>query len=167
MLEENSWLVWLGVALALGAIEAATVDLVFIMLAGGALGGAAAAGFGAPFPLQVVLSVVTAGLLLGVVRPVAKKHLISPTRSLMGTASYAGREATVVEETTESSGRVRIGGETWTARVVDPGVLLPGERVTVLRIDGATAIVGPAPPPVPGLDPGPTPQDSPVPPTGG
>lgn len=166
MLEENSWLVWLGVALALGAIEAATVDLVFIMLAGGALGGAAAAAFGLGFPLQVVLAVVTAGLLLGVVRPLAKRRFTTPDRVLMGTASYAGREGTVVEEVTASSGRVRIGGETWTARSVGDRVAQPGERVTVVRIDGATAIVGPGSPPVPGPAIGPTPQDSPLPPVG-
>jgi len=164
--EDNSWLVWLGVAFALGAIEAATTDLVFIMLAGGALGGAAAAALGVGFPLQVVLAVVTAGMLLGVVRPLAKKRYLTPTKSLMGTASYAGREGTVVEEITESSGRVRIGGETWTARGVDQHVALPGERVVVLRIDGATAIVGPGSPPAPRTDIDPTPQDSPVPPTG-
>ena len=34
----NQWLGWLGLAIALGAIEVATVDFVFVMLAGGALG---------------------------------------------------------------------------------------------------------------------------------
>ena len=33
----NVWLFWIGVALVLAAIEAATVDFVFIMFAGGAL----------------------------------------------------------------------------------------------------------------------------------
>ena len=31
-----SWVVWLGLAVALGAVEVATVDFVFVMLAGGA-----------------------------------------------------------------------------------------------------------------------------------
>ncbi len=43
MLDSASWIAWVGVALALGAIEAATVDFIFLMLAGGALGGAVAA----------------------------------------------------------------------------------------------------------------------------
>ena len=49
---DNWWLAWLGLAIVL-AIEAATVDFVFLMPAGGAAAGAAAA-LGAPFPLQVV-----------------------------------------------------------------------------------------------------------------
>ena len=70
MFEDYGWLVWLGVAIVLGAIEAATVDFVFVMFAGGALGGSVAAALGAPFPLQVVVAVVVALLLLlGVARP--------------------------------------------------------------------------------------------------
>ena len=64
---DNSWLSWLGLALVLGAVEAASVDFVFSMLAGGALAGAVAAALGAPFSVQVVASVVVAGALLGMV----------------------------------------------------------------------------------------------------
>lgn len=160
LLEDYGWLAWLGVALALGAVEAATVDLVFLMLAGGALGGAAAAGLGAPFALQAVAAVLTAGLLLGVVRPVAKKRFLTPDRALMGTASYAGREGTVIEEVTDTSGRVRIGGETWSARGLDQRIAHPGDRVTVVRIEGATAVVAPGPGPGAAL------QDAPAPASG-
>ncbi|MDO5711763.1 MAG: NfeD family protein, partial [Micrococcales bacterium] len=47
-LQGNEWAAWLAVALILGVVEAATVDLVFLMLAGGALAGtiAALAGLG-------------------------------------------------------------------------------------------------------------------------
>ncbi len=56
-LTDNVWLFWIGVALVLAAIEAATVDFVFIMFAGGALAAAVAAGLGASFPVQVVVAV--------------------------------------------------------------------------------------------------------------
>lgn len=151
------WLVWVGIALALGAVEAATVDLVFIMLAGGALGGAVASAFGADFAVQVVVAVVVSGLLLGVVRPLAKKRLQITAHTPMGVKGYTGRSATVIEEVTDHSGRVSIGGETWTARVEDHRVARPGDRVTVLRIEGATAVVEAAPA---------TPQDEPVLPAG-
>ena len=59
-LTENAWLGWLGVALVLAAIEAATVDFVFVMLAGGALAAAIAAALGAPFIFQVVIGVAAA-----------------------------------------------------------------------------------------------------------
>ena len=49
-LNDNVWLFWLGLALVLAAIEAATVDFVFLMFAGGALAAAVAAGLGASVP---------------------------------------------------------------------------------------------------------------------
>ncbi len=142
------WLVWVGVALALGAIEAATVDFVFLMLAGGALGGAGAAAFGAPFPLQAVVAVVVAGGLLGLVRPWAKRRFtIRSGDAKMGTAGYIGRSGFVLETITSSSGRVKLGGETWSARTADGEETQPGDEVRVLAIDGATAVVTRVPPP--------------------
>lgn len=156
MFENYGWLAWVAVALALGAIEAATVDFVFLMLAGGALGGAAAAALGAGFPLQVVAAVAVSGVLLGVVRPRAKARLTrSGTRVAMGTASYAGRSATVIEAVTGSSGRVQIGGATWSAKGLDGEESEAGSEVRVVRIEGATAVVtGMAPPDAP--PPGPS-----------
>ena len=42
-------------------------------------------------------------------------------------------------------GRVKLGGETWSASPSDPEPLEPGEEVRVVRIDGATAIVARVP----------------------
>ena len=53
-LTENFWLAWLGIALVLAAVEAATVDFVFIMFAGGALAGAVAAQMGLPIERLIV-----------------------------------------------------------------------------------------------------------------
>jgi membrane protein implicated in regulation of membrane protease activity len=140
--EDFGWLAWIGVAIALGAIEAATVDFVFAMLAGGALGGSVAAALGAPFPVQVIVAVVVAGILLGVARPWAKSRFGKrPEGIVMGTAGYIGRSAFVLETVTQHGGRVKVGGETWSARSSDPESHEPGEEVRVVRIDGATAVV--------------------------
>ncbi|MEO9151534.1 MAG: NfeD family protein [Lapillicoccus sp.] len=141
-----AWLAWVAAALALGAIEAATVDFVFLMLAGGALGGAAAAALGAGFPLQVVVAVAVSGVLLGVARPRAQARFTPANRSVMGTASYAGRSAIVTETVTGSSGRVKIGGDTWSAKALDGEEPVAGAEVWVVRIDGATAVVTGTPP---------------------
>ena len=142
MFEDYGWLAWIGVAIALGAIEAATVDFVFAMLAGGALGGSVAAALGAPFPVQVIVAVVVAGIVLGVARPWAKSRFGKrPEGIAMGTAGYIGRSAYVVERVTQHGGRVKVGGETWSAMSSDPEAHEPGEEVRVVRIDGATAVV--------------------------
>lgn len=141
MFENYGWLAWVAVALVLGAIEVATVDFVFLMLAGGALGGAGAAALGAGLPVQVVAAVAVSGILLGIVRPKAKAHFTRGPRTIMGTAGYAGRPALVIESVTDSSGRVKIDGETWSAKGLDGEESEAGDEVRVVRIEGATAII--------------------------
>jgi membrane protein implicated in regulation of membrane protease activity len=142
-LSDNGWLAWLGLALVLGAIEAASVDFVFVMLAGGALAGAVAAALGAPFTVQVITSVVVAAALLLLVRPVAKRYFSVPEgHGGIGAGGQVGRQAIVLETVTEQDGRVKLGGETWSARTPpDAAPCLPGQEVRVVSIEGATAIV--------------------------
>jgi glutamate-1-semialdehyde 2,1-aminomutase len=53
-LGDNAWVLWLGLALILGIIETTTSDLVFLMLAGGAIAGGLAAMVGAVVTKAVV-----------------------------------------------------------------------------------------------------------------
>lgn len=140
---DNSWLAWLGLALALGAVEVATVDFVFLMLAGGAVGGAVAAAVGLSYWLQAVVAVTVAGLLIGFVRPVVQRRFMVPdTGQRIGAAAHIGRSALVIQTVTTHDGRVKLAGETWSARTATAGaVCLPGDEVRVVSIDGATAIV--------------------------
>jgi membrane protein implicated in regulation of membrane protease activity len=138
----DSWLAWLAAALVLGAIEAASVHFVFVMLAGGALAGGIAAAFGASLPVQVVVAVVVAAALLATVRPVAKRYFTVPDNDGIGSRAQVGRSALVLETVTEQDGRVKLGGETWSARTRPGATLcLPGQEVRVVSIEGATAIV--------------------------
>jgi membrane protein implicated in regulation of membrane protease activity len=140
---ENPWVAWLGLAIVLVAIEAASVDFVFLMIAGGALAGAVAAGVGASFPVQVVVAVVVAVLLVFLVRPPIKRHFMVPMgQHGIGAASLVGRVAWVLQTVTETDGRVKLNGETWSARVPDRApICVPGQEVRVLSIEGATVIV--------------------------
>lgn len=140
-----SWLWWVGLALALGVIEMLTVDLMFLMLGGGALAGAIVGALGAPLWAQVLIAVVVAGLLLILVRPLAKRRLEAHTPGAdTNTAAQVGRAATVVADVSGRAGRVKLHGEVWTARTADPSIVLPiGAVVEVVRIDGATAVVAP------------------------
>ena len=147
-LTENFWLAWLGIALVLAAIEAATVDFVFIMFAGGALAGAVAAGLGASFPIQVVVAVATGILLLFTVRPIVKRQFMDGEMDhQIGASSLVGRSARVLQAVTDSDGRIKLAGETWSARLAAgaTSTVGPGEEVRVIAIHGATAIVAPVP----------------------
>jgi membrane protein implicated in regulation of membrane protease activity len=140
---DNPWLVWVAIALVLAAIEAATVDFVFVMLAGGALASAVAAAFGAGMALQIVVGVVVAVALLLVARPwLKRKFNENDVSNTIGAPSLVGRSARVLQTVTENDGRVKLAGETWSARVpAGSPACQPGQEVRVVSIEGATVIV--------------------------
>jgi membrane protein implicated in regulation of membrane protease activity len=141
-LGDNAWAGWVGLAVVLGIVETTTMDLVFLMLAGGALAGAVAAALGAPLLLQAIVAIVASAALLGVVRPVARRHLHTPMETRTGVAALVGRDAVVLERIDDQTGRVKLAGEVWSARAFDDhDVIEPGERVQVAQIEGATALV--------------------------
>ena len=75
-------------------------------------------------------------------RPVARDHLFQVPADRTGTDALVGAEALVLERVDAAGGRVRLAGEVWSARSHDSEIILvPGRRVTVVRIDGATALV--------------------------
>ena len=141
-----AWLLWLIASGLLLAGEMVSLDLVLLMLAGGALGGMTVALAGGAVLWQLVAFIAVAGLLLGVARPVAKRHLTERTPlQLDGTDSLIGRTATVTRAVDRSSGRIKLGADEWTARTQHTGeVFGVGERVRILQIEGATAVVGDA-----------------------
>lgn len=142
-LRETQWLWWVGAALALGLIEIASLDLVFTMLAIAALAAAGAAALGLPFAVQVLVFVVTAALLLAILRPLAVRKLKpAGPGERTGTAAHVGRRAEVIETVTDRSGLVKLAGETWSARTDDAGARYEvGEILAVVTIEGATAVV--------------------------
>jgi membrane protein implicated in regulation of membrane protease activity len=141
---EHAWLLWIGAAVLAGLIEITSLDLFFLMLAGGALAAAGADALGLGAPLQVLAFAVASGLLIAVVRPPLKAWAQgAPT--LTGTAALIGAPALVLEPVSDSSGLVKLSGETWTARVAPGGRTLEvGSTVHVVGIEGATAVVVPS-----------------------
>ena len=90
----DPWLLWLIAAGLFTAGELAGGDLFLLMLAGGALGGMTVGLLGGPFLLQLVAFIVVSALLLALVRPLAKRHLVDRTpEQLDGVAALIGRTA--------------------------------------------------------------------------
>ncbi|MCC9174627.1 NfeD family protein [Arthrobacter sp. zg-Y179] len=136
------WALWLVLFLGFAAVEALTLDLFFGMLAVGALAAMLASFFAAPLFLQVVVFAVVSVLMIGVVRPIALKHLQKGDKDQLSNIDrIIGAPALTLESVTGSSGTVKIGGDTWTARSVDGSPLPAGVEVSVARIEGATALV--------------------------
>jgi membrane protein implicated in regulation of membrane protease activity len=97
---------------------------------------------GAGLVAQWIVFIVGAIASLAILRPIAKGHIRMPARLRTGTAALIGSQALVLERVDLDSGKVKIGGEVWTARAYDEDdVLEPGARAHVMKIDGATALV--------------------------
>lgn len=137
-------LIWLVFALGLAGAEALTGDMFLLMLSGGALS-AAAASWLTDWPIWSAGAVflVVSVLLLVLVRPALRRRLWSGVDSETGVIALQGKSALVLDRVEQHGGRVKLGGEVWTARpLTDGDVFEPGEQVTVMHIDGATAVVG-------------------------
>ena len=137
-----AWVIWaiLAVLLALG--ELATPGLFFLGPVALATLPALFVSFFAPAWVQVLVFIAGSLAALAILRPVARSHLRMPAITRTGTDALVGARATVLERVDADSGRVRIGGETWSARAyMDDQVLEPGTRVEVAKIEGATALV--------------------------
>ncbi|HET6298018.1 MAG TPA: NfeD family protein [Kribbella sp.] len=140
----QSWLLWLTIAAVLGIAELMTATLDLLLLAVAALAAAALGALGLGIGLQLLAFAVTAAAMITLVRPVARRHLTGTPQLRTGVAALIGREAVVLSPVGRDPGRVRIGGEEWTARSYDPDLLIPaGTRVDVFAIEGATALVHP------------------------
>jgi membrane protein implicated in regulation of membrane protease activity len=141
----DAWVWWTIVAVTLAIAEVLTLTFVLGMLAGGAAAAAIAAAVGAPTVWQYVVFGLIDAALLGGLLPVARRHRRTPPSIRTGTARLVGSRAmTLTELTTVAGGRVRIEGETWSARPFSDANIPAGQWVEVLRIDGTYAIVQPA-----------------------
>ena len=155
-LRETQWLLWIAAALVLGLLEILSLDLVFGMVIGGALAAALAAGLGFSFTVQVIVFAIVSGVLLVAVRPPTKRWAERRSPFVPTNAdALVGREVEVLQPVTARAGLVKLNGEPWSARTgPDVPPLEAGAAAYVLRIDGATAVVVPHPPGVPGTTPG-------------
>ncbi|MDR1392640.1 MAG: NfeD family protein [Bifidobacteriaceae bacterium] len=146
-LEDWLGLWWLIGAILLGVVEVMTVDFTFLMLAVGALAAAAAAWIGAVWWVTIIVFGVVAGVMLIAVRPLLLSRLKAKGEAapVSGTAALVGKLAEAVTPVDEHGGRIKIGGDVWTARFDGEGIIVPGTTLVVQAIDGATAVVVPAP----------------------
>jgi membrane protein implicated in regulation of membrane protease activity len=137
------WVIWTIAAVALAIGEIFTPGLFFLgPVALAAVAAAVVAVLGASAVVQLVVFIAGALASLAVLRPIARAHLHMPAMLRTGTAALVGAKATVVQRVDSDGGRVRIGGEEWTARpYMDGDVYEPGTKVEVAEIKGATALV--------------------------
>jgi membrane protein implicated in regulation of membrane protease activity len=138
-----AWALWAIAAAALAIGEVLTPGLFFLgPLAVAALSAALVAALSGSAVGALLAFVGAAVVCIAVLRPLARRHIRTPAMSRTGTAALVGMKALVLQRVDGLGGRVKIGGEEWSARPFLAGeAMQAGEQVEVAQIDGATALV--------------------------
>ncbi len=135
---------WIIAAVVFGVIEGATVALITIWFALGAVAAAVAAQLGASVLAQVGTFVIVAAVLLCLTRPAARKIAVKdPQRT--NADRFIGREGIVIEavDGINAAGSVKVGGQVWSAVSSDGSAIEKDERVEVIEISGVKLVVKP------------------------
>lgn len=133
---------WFGLMVLFLILESSTVSLISVWFAAGSLAAMIAALLGAQIWLQAVLFILVSCILLGCLRPFARRLLkpgIAKTNAdaLVGTTGYLLETA----DNLHGTGRIKLGGVEWTARSATDGVIPAGSLVKVERIEGVKVFV--------------------------
>jgi membrane protein implicated in regulation of membrane protease activity len=140
----DAWVWWIIIACILAAGEVMNTSFFLAPFAVGAAVAAIVSAAGLPLAGALAFFLGASLAMLLIVRPIARRHLRTPPQIRTGTAALIGKSAVVLEriDNDENVGCARIANEVWTARAFDEGrIIEPGERVQVIQIRGATALV--------------------------
>ncbi len=133
---------WLGLAVVLAIVEAATAGLVTIWLVLGALVAWVSALIGLPFVFQLFIFLIVSYVLLILTRPVIKKWL-SHKKVKTNADRFIGQIGLVTEkiDAVEGTGQVKVGGQIWSAVPVNGNEIELGNKVRITAITGVKLVV--------------------------
>ena len=139
---ENATAFWFVLLIIFSVAEAATVSLVSIWFALGALGALIARLLSAGFWVQATVFIIVSFISLLATRPLVNKlH----TKKIQSTNAdrCIGKDAVVIEEidNLNAKGQVKINGNVWTARAENNEIIPKDSIVKAVRIDGVKLIV--------------------------
>ncbi|WP_049577557.1 NfeD family protein [Streptomyces sp. SBT349] len=136
------WVWWLIAAGGFAIALVLTTMPELGMLAVGSLAASLTSGLVDSLVVQVVVFAVVSTALILAVQPIARRSRHQPPSLRSGSDALMGRSALVLERVDAHTGRIKLAGEVWSARSLgEDDTYEPGSQVSVVEIDGATAIV--------------------------
>ena len=135
------WLIWVIAGVILFIVELFTPMLFFLNLAIAAFFAAIGAYFGLSGWWQVAIFGVSAGVLLGFLRPLLVKNVQKEDTTTGLDEKYFGQIAKTIRPTGATDGRVTIYGEEWGARSIDGNEIAEGVDVKIIRNEGTILFV--------------------------
>ncbi|MCW2959487.1 MAG: hypothetical protein JWP18_2290 [Solirubrobacterales bacterium] len=138
------WVIWIIVGCAFAAGEIMSLSFFLAPFAAGAFLASLVDLAGAPDIASIVVFLLASALCFGFLRPVARRHRLTPPSYRSNAQALIGQTVVVQEDidNDHGTGTVKLSGEIWTARSYVDGVVIPaGRHVDVVEIKGATALV--------------------------
>ena len=138
-------IIWLSLMVLFLIAEAATVTVVSLWFAAGALAALAVGLLGGSAGFQIAVFLVVSAAMLALLRPLVRKYLTPKlTRTNVDSVIGAQGKVTVAIDNVSAEGQVKLGAMYWTARSTSGAPLAEGTLVTVDRIEGVKVFVSPA-----------------------
>ena len=136
--------IWLVMMVLFIWMEASTVTMVSLWFAAGALASMIVALLGGQIWLQAMIFLTVSGVLLLLLRPLAKKYF-TPRITSTNVDAIVGVEGLVIKEinNTLAEGQIKLNGLEWSARSTSGDTIAVGKQVRVDRIEGVKVFVSP------------------------
>ena len=138
-------IIWFGLTVLLLIAEAATVTVISLWFAAGALAAMVTALLGGAIWMQILVFLVVSAAALTALRPLVRKHL-TPKLTATNIDSVIGSVGivTVSIDNIAAAGQVKLGSMEWTARSTSGASIEAGTKIRVDRIEGVKVFVSPA-----------------------
>ena len=138
-------IIWLALIVIFLIAETATVAIISLWFAAGALAALVICLFGGAFWLQTAAFLAVSALLLTLLRPMTRKFM-TPKLQRTNIDSVIGStgRVTIAIDNVAAEGQVKLGAMVWTARSTSGAPIPEGTLVTVDRIEGVKVLVSPA-----------------------
>lgn len=140
---ETMFWIWLGLIVVAVIVEIATLDLVSVWFAIGAIIPFILSAIGGiPIEIQVVVFVVVSALMIIFLRKYAQKWLFKNMNTKTNIDVQIGKVYRLLEDADfEKNGSVKINDVVWTAVSDDGKLIKKGQLVEIVRVDGNKMIV--------------------------
>ena len=136
---------WFVLTVILLIAEAATVTVISLWFAAGALAAMVTALLGGAVWIQTLVFVLVSAAALTALRPLVRKHL-TPKLTATNIDSVIGSVGIVTGtiDNLTATGQVKLNGMEWSARSTSGATLEVGTKVCVDKIEGVKVFVSPA-----------------------
>lgn len=139
------WQIWLILAELFLVLEIFTAGFLIFWLSIGSLFAMIVSFFTDNIIVQTAVFVVSSTILIFATKPFVKKFAQNKSSIKTNVYSIVGKTGLVIEEINpiQSTGQIKINGETWSASTKNNIIIPEGSEVEVLEIKGVKTIVAP------------------------